>query len=176
MPSIRGWADCGFLEFPGESPPDILPLTEGNAWGVTKQAYDGQTYISMVTRQSGKYESVSQELSNPLLRGKCYNLKLYLALSPVDYSKTSASSDLESFSHPVVLRIWGGREKCDKFELLGQSDPVDHYEWKEYSFDVTIPLEIHSITLEAFYKNSSVEYNGHILVDHLSPMVEIECD
>ena len=58
-PPIFGWHDCGSVNFPHETPPDILP-TYNAVWGVTMQAIDGKTYLSLATRYNGSYEFVSQ--------------------------------------------------------------------------------------------------------------------
>jgi hypothetical protein len=173
---IKGWTDCGITQFLGESPPDIHPVP-GGAWDVVTQAHDGKTYLSLVTRWNNSHESVAQKLQYPLEQGKCYQLSVYLAISPAYKSGTQRSMrELENFSNPVVLRIWGGKNPCEKFALIAQSDPVDHPEWKEYSFDFTATADFHSITVEAYYANDMEAYNGHILVDKFSPIVEINCE
>jgi len=179
---ILDWEDCSGYYFSGETPPDIHPVP-GGAWGVQGKAEDGETYLGMVVRQTATWESVSQRLKTALLKGKCYELHAYLSLSPVYFSGTKISDTLEDFSHPAVLRIWGGSDVCDKTELLSVSYPVANHDWKECVFHLNPTMTCHSITLEAFYyipeSNYSKErikaYNGHIMIDHLSPIMEVEC-
>ena len=87
---IDGWIDCGLINFFGQTPPDILP-TPDSAWGVTLEAYDGLTFLSLVTRYDDTYESVSQKLSSPLKSGKCYRLSGYFSLSEKYQSVTKRS-------------------------------------------------------------------------------------
>ncbi|HJW29839.1 MAG TPA: hypothetical protein VJ508_11440, partial [Saprospiraceae bacterium] len=70
-PAIKGWFDCGQANFPSETPPDIHPVATP-AWEVSKEAYDGATFLGMVTRDNDSWESLSQALSSPILGGTCY--------------------------------------------------------------------------------------------------------
>lgn len=180
MPSIKAWHDCGLSKFPSESPPDIHPVTN-NAWEVSMPPYDGDSYLGMVTRANDTYESLSQALTKPIQAGVCYSFSAYLARSSQYKSATSktmqmGTNELENFVRPSVLLIWGGNYFCDKAELLGESPAVSNETWKKYSFTFQ-PQKTHKyITIEAFYKTPILEaYNGHVLVDHLSEIVPIEC-
>jgi hypothetical protein len=83
---------------------------------------------------------------------------------------------LENFISPAVLRIWGGNESCEQKELIGQSHPVENTGWKHYRFVLRPKDNYSSITIEAYYANLTPKaYNGHILIDNLSPIVKIEC-
>ena len=180
---IKGWEDCGRFYFPSESPPDIHPYP-GGAWGVVGKAMDGNTYLGLVIRDNGSWESVSQKLTTVLRPDKCYWFHAWLSISPVYQSGTRVSyGKLQNFSHPAVLRIWGGSEVCDRLELLSVSYPVANHDWKECVFYLSPTVACQSITLEAFYyfsecvysKEKINAYNGHIMIDHLSPIMEIEC-
>ncbi len=173
---IRGWHDCGQAKFPAESPPDIHPVP-ANAWEVSKAAYDGQTFLGMVTRYNDTYESLSQALSTPIQGGICYNFTAFIARSEQYKSGTNRSKEiLENFVKPSVLLIWGGNSFCDKAELLGESPAVSNSEWKQYKF-LFQPQRTHKyLTIEAFYKTPILEaYNGHILLDKMSDLVPVEC-
>ncbi len=175
-PPIKGWHDCGLAKFPGETPPDIHPVSN-NAWEVSKAAFDGQTYLGMVVRYNDTYESLSQALSSPIEGGICYNFSAYLARSELYKSGTSRSrTELENFVKPAVLQIWGGDSFCDKAELLGESPAVSNTDWMLYKF-LFHPIKSHTyITIEAFYKTPILEaYNGHVLVDGLSDIVPVDC-
>ena len=173
---IKGWHDCGLSKFPGESPPDIHPLPT-YAWKVSKQAYDGNTFLGMVTRYNDTYESLSQALSVPLQGGVCYNFTAFVAKSEVYLSATTRRPDTEeNFVKPAVLLIWGGNSFCDKAELLGESPPVSNTDWKQYKFLFRPQRTYRYITIEAFYKTPILEaYNGHILLDALSDIVPTKC-
>lgn len=173
---IKGWHDCGLSKFPGESPPDIHPVP-ANAWEVSKDAYDGMTYLGMVTRYNDTWESLSQALSVPIQGGSCYSFSAFVSRSEQYKSGTTRSRDVpENFVRPSVLLIWGGNFFCDKAELLGESPSVSNTDWKMYKFTFR-PQRTHKyITIEAFYKTPILEgYNGHILLDAMSDIVPTDC-
>src|SRR4030095_11074801 len=154
---IKGWHDCGLAKFPGESPPDIHPVP-ANAWEVSKDAFDGQTYLGMVVRYNDTYESLSQALTSPIEGGVCYNFSAFLARSEQYKSGTSRSrNELENFVKPAVLQIWGGNSFCDKAELLGESPAVMNSDWKLYKFLFQPQRNYAYITIEAFYKTPILE-------------------
>lgn len=175
-PPITGWHDCGISKFPSESPPDIHPVP-AYAWEVSKQAYHGKTFLGMVTRYNDTYESLSQALSTPMKGGTCYSFTAFIAKSELYKSKTNRSHDeLENFVKPAVLLIWGGNSFCDKAELLGESPAVTNFEWKQYKFLFHPQRTYKYITIEAFYKTPTLEgYNGHILLDNFSDIVQTDC-
>lgn len=174
-PGIRGWYDCGIVFFPTQSPPDIHPV---NFWGNTKQAHQGDTYLGMVVRNDDSYESVSQKLASKMIAGDCYSFSVYLSKSERYLSGSPLTGqDLVNYTEPVVFRIWGGFGYCDQRQLLGETVPVDHTEWKRYDFKFKPTSDISSITIEAFYKVPVVvPYSGHVLVDDLSPIVRVDCE
>ena len=173
--SIKGWYDCGLNGFPGETPPDIHPVPKA-AWEVDMKPHDGRTFLGLVIRYNKTWESLSQKLKAPLESGKCYSISVSLARSPLYKSHTTRSDEIENFIHPAVLQIWGGDELCSKKQLLVQSAPVENSEWemKEFTFSPNEDFKI--ITIQAFYADGNPKaYNGHILVDNFSPIVEIQC-
>ncbi len=187
--SLNGWSDCGPLKFPGESPPDIHP---NNYWtnprtgeGVDLTPANGNSYIGMVVRKNNTYESITQQLEQPLKQDQCYIFSIDLARELDYWSGISGvpRSDTFRFSTPIVLRIWGSNTPCfatnrDVPQLLGESDPVDYEEWKTTVFSQIKPTkDFRYITLEAFYKTPLFEpYLGHVLVDNASTFVAIDCD
>ncbi len=172
---IKGWYDCGLINFPAETPPDIHPK---DFWSNTKKAKHGNTYLGIVVRDNDSWESVSQRLSSPIKGGTCYTFSIYLSQAK-RYISASRLIPGEKFNYksPTVLRIWGGNGICDTRELLAESAPVSHTEWKEYRFKLSPKNDYSFITLEAFYKVPVLfPYNGHILVDGASDIVAINCD
>jgi len=143
-----GWHACA----PG-STPDILP----GEWGVYTESSSGDTYMGLITRADGSWESVGQRLSEPLTTGECFNFSMDLA-----HSKTYAG-----YNKPVKLRIWGGVENCGMNQLLGETEFIKHTDWKRYHFKFVTDAEINYIILEAYYMDGIYfHYNGNILIDN----------
>ena len=174
--TIKGWYDCGLVQFPRETAPDIHPI---NFWEVTLPASNGDTYLGLVIRDNDSWESVSQRLSSPVEGGTCYKFTIDLARSSTYLSGSRSRSDdvKVQYTRPAVLRIWGSNGYCGKRELLGETVPIENFNWKTYEFKFE-PKQSHLfIVIEAFYKTPVLfPYNGHILLDNASGLVVVPCD
>lgn len=166
------WADCGFS---GESPPDVQPSGD---FGVYREASAGNTYLGMVVRENETFERVSQRLSKPFQVGKCYEFSLALVKSRYYISPTSSRPDeYTNYTTPVKIRIWGGYQNCKPKQMLDDTEPVAHYDWRTYNFKLEPDAAYTHIFIEAFYDTPVMfPYNGNILVDDASPIKVIPCD
>ena len=179
-PPIKMWDDCGFNTFPNESPPDIHSVSEG-AWGVGLQPQEGATYLGLVTRANGTYESVGQRIFTPLKAGTCYSLTAMMTQSPMYKSATvetikNGTRNLENFIQPVKVIVWGGIYTCEKLEILAESSAVTNHEWQPFELTLKPHNNYTYITIEAFYsKSQEKKFNGHVLIDNLSPIIAIDC-
>ena len=180
---IRGWFDCGRIDFRDQTPPDIHTENPNDPiFGVTKAASDGETYLGIVTRADETWESVSQKLDQPLEAGKCYTFSIDLARSETYTSsmgfddKVTDQKKASPPSKPAVLRIWGGVNYCPRNQLLAESVPITNTSWKTYTFELTPNINTKAISLEAFYKTPVLDpYFGHVLVDNASEIRQIPC-
>ncbi len=172
--TLTGWTDCGGFNFPNESPPDIHP---GQFWSNVTPPSQGNSYIGMVVRDNESYESVSQRLASPLKVGKCYKFTIDLARSNTYISKSRVTNKDQNYTTPTVFRIWGGSGICNEKELLAESLPIDHAEWRTYQFKVKPKAELRFIVIEAYWKVPvMMPYCGHVLVDNLSDFDEMDCN
>ena len=171
-----GWIDCGWKN---ETPPDIQPAPQGFEpfFGVTKKAFDGNTYLGIVTRDNDSYERVSQRLSQPLKKDRCYSFSIYLCRSLTYISASNTEPHLlKPFTTPIVFRIYGGDAYCHQKQLLAESSPVEYTVWKKFSFEFMPSSDLEYFELEAFYKTPVLmPYNGNILVDRASEIKKIRC-
>lgn len=146
-----GWHICT-----ENSTPDILP----GVWGVYTEPSEGETFVGMITRSDGTWESIGQRTPVALLARECYSITLDLA-----FSKTYAG-----YNNPIRVRIWGGATKCKRDQLLAESPLVDHTDWKTYSFSFVPKEEINYIFIEAFHLEGKFSHKGNILIDHIRPI------
>ncbi len=146
-----GWLPCE----PG-STPDILP----GQWGVYQEASDGATYLGLITREDGTWESVGQRLTEALEADECYAFQFNLA-----YAKTYAG-----YNNPIKLRVWGGRTKCQKDQMLYQTGFIKHINWKTYEVRFRAKQPINYLIIEAYYSDQDYSYKGNILIDKISPL------
>ncbi len=170
---LKGWMDYGQFQFPNESSPDVHP---NENWGVTSKPYDGKTYLGLVVRDNETWEAVYQDLSQPLKKGVVYTLELYMSKSEQYMSPTRKSPDAAvNFETPTTLRILGTNMLVAETEELAKSKSVDHTQWKRYVFEFTPQMDVSRLILEAFYKLPALKaYNGHILIDHMGPIIQIK--
>ncbi len=148
-----GWQPCA-----QGTTPDILP----GFWGVKLEPQDGDSYIGLITRDDGTWESIGQRLSGPLLSGNCYSFSLSLA----------HSKDYAGYNKPVRLVVWGGKTSCSKDQILFESDYINHQEWKKYDYKMAIEQDINYVIFEAQYMNGLYfYYKGNVLVDDCSDFV-----
>lgn len=175
VPTIEEWQDCALKKFPSNSPPDLHPVP-GHAWGVRMNAYHEKTFLGLVIRYDGTFETISQALSSPLRADTCYSVSVALACSS-DYVSTTNRKRDESFAHPGVLMILGGNNICGEEELLVQSVPVENKEWKLYELNFQPAKDYQYITVMAFYTSEAqYAYNGNLLIDNFSPIIKIDCN
>lgn len=170
---IAGWYDCGKINFPLETPPDIHP---NGFWENNLPASDQKTYLGMVVRDNGTYESVSVRLDSTLEAGKCYKFTIHLAKAEKYVSRSRITNAVANYTTPAVLRIWGGSGFCNERELLAESEPVKNTSWQINTFEFRPKSNIRSITFAAYYKTPTLmPYNGNILVDGASGIIRIAC-
>lgn len=162
----NGWNNCGQSQ---ETPPDIQPY---GGFSVTRPAFDGKTYIGLVTRSYNTWESISQKLSRPLIKGNCYNFSLMACKSPEYISPTRNNmSSPTNFNRGVVLKIYGANGTCEKTELLDELDQaVENTEWKKFDFQFKPQKNDYQyLIIEAYYKTPTLNYyNGNVLIDQAS--------
>ncbi len=172
LDGISGWFDCGKINFPQESPPDIHP---NGYWGNNVTAMDGNTYLGIVVRDNATYESVSVRLDSVLKAKEAYTLSLNLARTTNYISRSRLTGEEDNYITPAVLRIWGGSGYCNEKQLLYESPPIDHNEWVKYDILLKPIQDYKSITISAYYiKGTTVYYTGHILIDGISDIIRVK--
>lgn len=168
-----GWTDCGW---PSETPPDIQP-DPLNQFRVTMAAQNGNTYIGMVVRDNDTWERIGQELSEPMIGGLCYSFRIHLARSRVYLSQSRVTHQAANYVTPTKLRIHGGYDLCDRKEIIGETELVSNYDWKEYLLKLQPSEDYTHLVFEVFYRTPVlIPYNGNLLMDNASPLRPISCD
>ena len=138
--------------------PDILP----GFWGEYEEAQQGNTYVGLITRSDGSFESIGQKLSSSLTKDQCHTFKIQLA----------KGSTYAGFNKPLKLRIWVGNEICDKAQLIFTSMEITHSDWKSYIIEFTPKENYKYFRIEAFYKDGEFSYMGNILIDNISSIIK----
>ncbi|NUO03369.1 MAG: hypothetical protein HUU01_22385, partial [Saprospiraceae bacterium] len=168
-----GWYDCGFE---GETPPDILPSPTLN---IGKTAYHRSTYLGLTVRDNNTWESISQELRQPMQKGACYQLEVYLARAHSYWGISRITGKEANYKEPALLRIFGGFDGCDGRQLLAETPTVSHTDWRRYVLQLEPALKPYDhLILEAHYGDGPMPgpNNGNVLVDSLSNLIPVDCN
>ncbi len=167
---VQGWTDCSF---PGETEFDPQP----GFFGCYEKPAAGQGFVGLVVRDNESYEAMSQRLTKPLVRGKCYAFSLKLARSKSYTSQSRTTGKEAYYITPARVRIWGGDGPCQTKELLAESGLVVSYMWKTFNFKFKPIRDYQYIIIQAFYKTPTLfPYNGNVLVDDATNIYEMKCD
>ena len=149
----QGWFACQM-----GTTPDILP----GVWGVIMEPSDGDSYIGLITREDGSYESIGQRLPEAMEKDRCYSFSLDLGRS-----KTYAG-----YNFPIKVRIYAGNKKCQKKQLLWSSPTINHEEWETYKIEFTAKKNFNYIIIEAYFGDGLLfKYNGNVLLDAMTPLI-----
>ncbi len=163
------WVDCGFLS---EAPLQFQP----GAYEVDKPAFEGKTYFSLAVRDNFTWEAVGQRLRAPLKPGRCYRLTIHLAQSAYYTAASPVFGARVRYKNPIRLLLWGGKKFCQAGQLLALTDLVKNKDWQAYELVFTPKIEITHLAFQAYYLNPMVAYNGHLLMDFVSPIEVVPCD
>ncbi len=146
-----GWFPCT-----DRTTPDILP----GPWGVILEASEGETFVGLITREDGSYESIGQRLKSPLMPNECYLFSL-----DIGHSNSYAG---RRYANPLKLRIYIGPSRASKDQLIYESDFIEEEDWTKVAVKFTPKSKAYFIRLEAFYAEGPFSYRGNILIDNIS--------
>ena len=145
----------GWYQVKMGSTPDILP----GFWDVDTPPSEGNTYIGLITREDGSWESIGQRLPQAVKKGECYSFKMDIA----------KADTYEGYNLPIRIRVWGGKTRYTKDQLIGEVGPVKSTEWASHDFQFYANQKINYIILEAYYmKGMMIPYKGNVLIDNIT--------
>lgn len=142
-----GWFNCE-----RGTTPDILP----GVYGIYMDSDEGETYMGIITRADGSFESIGQRLSAKLSKEKCYYFQISLA----------QAEQYVGYEEPLKLRAWISGKKCGKDQMIFESPFINEQEWKNFTIKFTPENNAKYILLEAFHPEKGTK--GHILLDNMT--------
>ena len=181
-PPSLSWIPCNGGNQDGEtkrSPDTHDGLGTKELYWVVTQPYEGDTYVGMVVRDDESWESISQHLKvNHLKANSCYEMSIHLSRSNIYSSMSRREEELPAqYNRACVLAIYGGIGSCTREERLWVSSIIHHQDWREYKVRFTPTKRMTYINIGAYYKTPTpVPYNGNVLIDNISHIVEVDCD
>ena len=144
-----GWFECT----PGTTP-DILP----GPWGVYTEPSDGDTFVGLITRPDGSFESIGQRLRQPLRADQFYCLEMDVARSDT-YS---------GYAKPVKLRVYASLRQCGTDQLLIETEFIQNLDWETLAIQFTATANFNYIRIEAHYRDGDFSHAGNLLIDNIS--------
>jgi len=144
-----GWFECE-----EHTTPDILP----GYWGVYNEASEGETFVGMITRENGTFESIGQRTSEIMHKDNCYSFSIDLA----------HSKSYSGYNKAIKLRIWIADKKCGTQQMVFESELIENLEWESHQIKFIPENDARYIIIEAFYKEGWFKRKGNILIDHIT--------
>ncbi len=168
------WKICSNTGFPKESPPDIHG-NDNRFFYVKHSAPEGKQFLGLVARDNRTSEHIAQVLEYELVETDTYMFSLDLTYSKDLVSVSRSTNQEANFDTPLVLKIWGGTDACDRDQLLYLSESINHTDWKTYFVKFTVEQSFDVLILEASFDEeySLYPYNGNILIDNVSPIYQV---
>lgn len=164
-----GWYFCGPAE---ETPPDVQPVERMHVY---QKAIHGKTYAGLVVRDNNTQETLGQALDQPLLAGHCYMLRFYTCRSANFASYSRLTLEPTNFTEPVKLQIWAGNQHCNRQYLLAETKAIADTSWQINQLILQAPADCDQVFFSAIYHDSTSFYNGHLMIDNLSPILPVDC-
>lgn len=154
------------------TPPDWYPCnlystpdTQPGAWGVTKTAFAGNSYLSLTTRgccgniNDNTVEAIGAQFDVPLKLNTCYDMSFQMA-----YSTQFAFSGLSYL--PVKLKVYLSTGECAKDKLIWTSPVVANTDWQIYKVNFSTQVPYTTIILEATFNGANTHF-GNLLIDDI---------
>jgi len=158
------WTDCG------DSTEQSFPIFKNGdgQFSVSEKSFEGDYFIGLMVREDGTTKGISQYLHKPLTAGKIYQFSVLLRLPSVFENQET------DFFNPVVFEVYGSMDACSQDKLLAFSTPVTEQKWMQFDFILEPTDDFDWLTLRVGFMDNMEPYNGSVLIDYVSDIIEIE--
>jgi len=135
---------------------------------VIQLAQHGDTYLELAVHKNNIWQSIGQELYEPLTGGKHYSMSLHASLDPAYAARTQVRGRRGvNQGKPVIIRIRGANKFGDPGRVLAQTDPIKTIDWSLYFLDLYPKENYKYLVIEAYYvPGMSVLYEARVLIDN----------
>ena len=163
----KEWKNCG------DNFESSIDIHTSNGWfQVRHSPVEGGQFAGMVVRDNQTREAIGQILDATLYGGTTYAFSFYVARAQDYISLSKTTLKEENFNKPALLKVKIG-DDCTDMEIVGQTNLIESTEWERYMIIFTPSVNSDFLVLEAFYEDDFAIYNGNILLDNISPIVEL---
>jgi hypothetical protein len=135
---------------------------------VRQTAWNGDAYLELAVHENNTWQSIGQELYEPLISGKHYSLSLYACLDPEHAARTQVPGKRGvNQGKPVIIRIRGANKFGEPGRVLAQTDPIKTIDWSQYFLDLYPKENYRYLVIEAYYvPGMSLLYEARVLIDN----------
>ncbi len=148
--------------------PDLLP----GDYEVNAKPQDDKTFVGLCSRPYEIYEGIGQTLSQPLEKDSIYTFSIWLAHASkyiVPSFKKGKQRGTKTCDGITTLRILGVNSKSRLNEVLVETKPIDHDEWRKYTFRLNPQtIDCDQIIFSTGNTTEAVPYFGNLLIDNCS--------
>lgn len=175
---LSGWSDCAHNEFPEESSFDI----QSGFFEVETAPVDGNTFVGLITRANGSYESICQELYELIVKDSTYQFSIYLAKSEEYESPTRASfEEVKKQSAKKIDEKGRKRKKRKKREKANESNQDNRAEIVYKQFNENTILKVYGgidkcSKDELLFTSKEISHNNwkEYIIEFVSPSNNIK--
>jgi len=164
----------GYCNVENQSPPDTQP----GFFNVSKPAFEGNSYCSLVTREDGTNEILVKPLEQILEKGQCYQLVFHIAQSHRFRSIVMPSLEDTLFIAPIQLEIYGNKgNSCEETQLLAELEKVEKQDdWLKCTLYIQPEENYKTLLFIIKPMDGEKPTNGHILLDYFYPIIPVDCE
>ncbi len=157
-----------------EGYPDLLP----GEYQINAVPKEGKLFVGLRTRRENIYEGMGQQLATPLRKDSTYQWNVWLAHASkyiVPTVKKGKQNGKVTCNGITKLRVLGINSVTHEQELLAETDPVNHAEWRNYSLSLNPKrIECDQIILAAYYNLGNFIKQGNLLIDNCSDIKKVD--
>ena len=160
------WINGTRFMFPHRMPP-TAHMVNTNRFGNSYPPADGNQYVSLVTREDGSYQMLSQTLGWQLSQDSCYQFTIDIRHEKEFRSKVYNDQKEKYFTSPVQLRVSLSNYLDRPEEIIYQSGEALNDQWEQHLIEFQ-PTDIYKFIL--FEVNSLLPTisNGNIFIDNIN--------
>ena len=162
------WINWTLGKSTSDNSPEVLRNDDISRY-VRQTAQDGDAYLRLAVYKNNTWQSIGQELYEPLTGGKHYSLSLYASLDPEHAARTQVRGKRGvNQGKPVIIRIRGANKFGEPGRVLAQTDPIKTIDWSLYFLDLYPKENYRYLVIEAYHvPGMSLMYEARVLIDNV---------
>jgi len=164
---VPSWSNWTEEKSPGKNSPSVHHNDDVTKY-VHATARHGDSYLKLAVHKNKTWQSIGQELHEPLKAGMHYSLSLYASLDPEHAARTQVPGKRGvNQGKPAIIRIRGANKFGEPGRVLAQTDPIQTIDWKLYFLDLYPKENFRYLVIEAYHVPGMTNlYEARVLIDN----------